>query len=56
MLQKLRENRSLQGLLLITPTLLVMIGLLIMPLTMTVITSFGVRDSEANVMYTFSLR
>lgn len=55
MLQKLRENRSLQGLLLITPTLLVMIGLLIIPLTMTVITSFGLRDPDGNVIYTFSL-
>ena len=29
MLHKLRENRSLQGLLLIAPTMLVMIGMLI---------------------------
>jgi spermidine/putrescine transport system permease protein len=55
MLQKLRENRSLQGMLLITPTLLVMIGLLVIPLTMTVITSFGQRDPDGNVIYSFTL-
>ena len=55
MLQKLRENRSMQGVLLIAPTMLVMIALLIIPLTLTVITSFGQRDPDGNVIYTFSL-
>jgi spermidine/putrescine transport system permease protein len=55
MLQKLRENRSLQGMLLLIPDRLVMIGLLVIPLTMTVITSFGQRDADGNVIYTFTL-
>lgn len=55
MVQKLRENRQLQGLLLILPTLLWMIGLLIIPLLLTVITSFGQRDTDGNVIYTFTL-
>ncbi len=55
MLQKLRENRSLQGILLMTPTLLIMFALLIIPLVLTVITSFGQRDPDGNVIYTFTL-
>ncbi|HLF02312.1 MAG TPA: ABC transporter permease [Anaerolineales bacterium] len=55
MLQKFRENRKLQGTLLISPTLLWMIALLIIPLILSVITSFGGRDADGNVIYTFSL-
>jgi spermidine/putrescine transport system permease protein len=55
MLQKLRENRSLQGILLMTPTMLIMVALLIIPLALTVITSFGRRDPDGNVIYTFTL-
>jgi spermidine/putrescine transport system permease protein len=55
MLQKLRENRSLQGILLMTPTMLIMVALLIVPLVLTVITSFGQRDPDGNVIYTFTL-
>ena len=55
MLQKFRENKSLQGTLLIAPTLLWMIGLLIIPLILTVIISFGRRDADGNVIYTFTL-
>jgi spermidine/putrescine transport system permease protein len=55
MLQKLRENRSLQGILLMTPTMLIMVALLIIPLILTVITSFGQRDPDGNVIYTFTL-
>ena len=55
MLQKFRENKKLQGTLLISPTLLWMIGLLIVPLIITVITSFGRRDTDGNVIYTFTL-
>jgi len=55
MIQKLRENRQLQGLLLILPTMLWMIGLLIIPLLLTIITSFGQRDTDGNVIYTFTL-
>jgi spermidine/putrescine transport system permease protein len=55
MLQKLRENRSLQGMLLMTPTMLILVALLIIPLILTVITSFGQRDPDGNVIYTFTL-
>lgn len=55
MLQQIRENKKLQGLLLIAPTLLWMIGLLIIPLILTLITSFGQRDADGNVIYTFTL-
>ena len=55
MLQRLRENRPLQGLLLMTPTMLIMVVMLIIPLLLTVITSFGQRDADGNVIYTFTL-
>ena len=55
MLQKLRENKSLQGTLLVSPALLWMIALLIIPLILIVITSFGQRDADGNVIYTFTL-
>ena len=55
MLQKLRENRSLQGFLLVSPTLLWLLLLLILPLALTVITSFGGRSTDGNVIYGFSL-
>jgi spermidine/putrescine transport system permease protein len=55
MLQRLRENRSLQGILLMSPTLIIMVALLIIPLVLTVITSFGRRDPDGNVIYTFTL-
>lgn len=55
MLQKIRESKRLQGLLLISPTLIWMIGLLIIPLILTLITSFGQRDADGNVIYTFTL-
>lgn len=55
MLQKLREHKSLQGTLLISPALLWMIVLLIIPLLLVLITSFGGRDLDGNVVYRFSL-
>ena len=55
MVEKLRQNPRLQGLLLISPTLLWMLILLIIPLMLTVITSFGQRDTDGNVIYTFTL-
>jgi spermidine/putrescine transport system permease protein len=55
MLQQIRESKKLQGLLLIAPTLILMIGLLIIPLILTLITSFGQRDADGNVIYTFTL-
>lgn len=56
MLQRLRENRALQGLLLVSPTLLWLIFLLILPLALTVITSFGGRSTDGNVIYGFSFK
>lgn len=55
MIQQIRENRRLQGLLLISPAMFVMVMLLVIPLTLTVITSFGQRDADGNVIYTFTL-
>src|SRR5215212_4044737 len=55
MLQRLRENRSLQGIMLMTPTMIIMVALLIIPLVLTVITSFGQRDPDGNVIYKFTL-
>lgn len=55
MLQKFRANKPLQGMMLISPTLLFMIGLLIIPLLLTVVVSFGQRDADGNVIYTFTL-
>jgi spermidine/putrescine transport system permease protein len=55
MIQRLRENTKLQGFLLVLPALLWMIFLLIIPLALTIITSFGQRDADGNVIYTFTL-
>ncbi len=55
MLKRLRENKSLQGTLLITPTLIFMIGLLIIPLILTLIVSFGHRSTDGGVIFSFSL-
>ena len=55
MLQKLRESKSLQGTLLASPAMLWMIALLIVPLLLIVVTSFGQRDPDGNVIYTFTL-
>jgi len=55
MLRKLRESKSLQGTLLITPTLLFMVGLLIIPLLLTLVISFGKRSADGDVIYTFTL-
>jgi spermidine/putrescine transport system permease protein len=55
MLQKLRESKSGQGTLLVSPALLWMIVLLIVPLLLVVVTSFGRRDPDGNVIYTFTL-
>lgn len=55
MLKRLRENKSAQGTLLVTPTLIWMIGLLIIPLILTAIVSFGTRDADGGVIYGFDL-
>ncbi|MCX6080790.1 MAG: ABC transporter permease [Chloroflexi bacterium] len=55
MLRKLRESKSVQGTLLVTPTFIFMVGLLIIPLILTAIVSFGKRNSDGGVIYTFTL-
>ncbi len=55
MLKRLRENKSAQGTLLATPTMLWMIGLLIIPLLLTLVVSFGQRSPDGDVIYSFSL-
>lgn len=55
MLRKLRESKSLQGTLLITPTLIFMVGLLVIPLLLTLVISFGKRTPDGGVIYTFTL-
>jgi len=54
MLKRLRENKSSQGTLLISPTLVFMIGLLIIPLLLTLVISFGRRAPDGTVIYAFS--
>lgn len=54
MLTRLRENRAHQGTLLISPTLVFMIGLLIIPLLLTLVISFGRRAPDGTVIYDFS--
>jgi spermidine/putrescine transport system permease protein len=55
MFQRLRENKSAQGTLLVLPTLLWMLALLIIPLILTLLVSFGRRSADGNVIYSFSL-
>lgn len=55
MLKRLRENKSAQGTLLVSPTLAWMIVLLIIPLILTAVVSFGTRDADGGVIYGFSL-
>jgi len=55
MLQRLRENKSAQGTLLALPTMLWMLGLLIIPLLLTAVISFGRRSPDGNVIYAFNL-
>jgi spermidine/putrescine transport system permease protein len=55
MLRRLRENKGLQGSLLVSPALAWMLMLLIIPLLLVVVTSFGGRDPDGNVIYKFSL-
>ena len=55
MFQRLRENRSAQGTLLAFPTIVWMLALLIIPLLLTLVVSFGRRSADGNVIYTFSL-
>lgn len=55
MFQRLRENRSAQGTLLALPTMIWMMALLIIPLLLTLIISFGRRSPDGGVIYSFSL-
>ena len=55
MLQRLRENKSTQGTLLVSPTILWMTVLLIIPLLLTLVVSFGRRTADGGVIYSFSL-
>ena len=53
-LNSFRSKDGQRGLLLISPALLWMILLLIIPLLLVVVSSFGGRDTDGNVVYTFS--
>ncbi|MCL4269029.1 MAG: ABC transporter permease [Anaerolineales bacterium] len=55
MLQRLRENKSAQGTLLALPTTLWLFVLLIIPLILTLVVSFGKRSPDGDVIYTFNL-
>jgi spermidine/putrescine transport system permease protein len=55
MLQRLRENKSAQGTLLALPTTLWLFVLLIIPLLLTMIVSFGRQGPDGSVIYTFTL-
>jgi spermidine/putrescine transport system permease protein len=54
MLKRLRENKSTQGTLLALPTIVWMTGLLIIPLILTTIVSFGKRSPDGEVIFSFS--
>lgn len=49
------RNYSFKGTLLIIPTLIFMVGLLLIPLLLTTVVSFGSRDPDGGVIYGFSL-
>ncbi|MBI3361977.1 MAG: ABC transporter permease, partial [Chloroflexi bacterium] len=53
-LRSLRDKDNLRGLGLISPSLLWMIGLLIIPLIVVMISSVGGRDPDGNVIFGFS--
>src|SRR5262245_54737565 len=55
MLQRLRENKSAQGTLMVLPTVAWMTVLLIIPLLLTLVISFGRRTTDGGVIYSFSL-
>jgi spermidine/putrescine transport system permease protein len=55
MLQRLRENKSAQGTLLALPTMFWMFALLIIPLLLTLVISFGRRSPDGDVIFAFSL-
>ncbi len=55
MLKRLRENKSIQGTLLALPTTVWLFVLLIIPLILTLVVSFGKRSPDGDVIYTFTL-
>lgn len=55
MFQKLRENKSAQGTLLVLPTTIWLFVLLIIPLLLTLVISFGKRSPDGGVIFTFTL-
>ncbi|MCQ3952908.1 MAG: ABC transporter permease [Chloroflexi bacterium] len=55
MLQRLRESKSMQGTFLALPTTLWLFVLLIIPLFLTLIVSFGQRSPDGGVIFSFSL-
>ncbi|MEN9563158.1 MAG: spermidine/putrescine transporter permease protein, partial [Chloroflexota bacterium] len=55
MLQRLRESKSMQGTFLALPTTIWLFVLLVIPLFLTLVISFGSRSPDGNVVYTFSL-
>jgi spermidine/putrescine transport system permease protein len=55
MLKAIRERPSLQGLILISPTMFWLTAFLLIPLVLIVVISVGARGSYGNVEYTFRL-
>ena len=55
MLQRLRENKPAQGTLLALPTTVWLFVLLVLPLLLTLVVSFGRRSADGGVIYSFSL-
>ncbi|MBI3164325.1 MAG: ABC transporter permease [Anaerolineales bacterium] len=55
MLQRLRESKAMQGTFLALPTTLWLFVLLIIPLFLTLVISFGQRSPDGDVIFTFSL-
>ncbi len=49
-----QEHQGRRGLLLISPTVLWMVGLLIIPLALIVVTSLGKRSPDGNIIYAFT--
>ncbi len=49
------SRHQLRGLLLMAPVMILMTGLLVIPLILVVVTSFGSRSPDGNVIYGFSL-
>ncbi|KAA0274039.1 MAG: ABC transporter permease [Anaerolineales bacterium] len=55
MLQRFRENKSMQGTFLALPTTLWLFVLLIIPLFLTLVVSFGQRSPDGDVIFSFGL-